>query len=555
MRCFGPRGVRRAIIMPPLMLRPSPFWIVVASLGSIMPVARAEDPPCPSQIAQLVGAAAQRRRSVRPPRTPAQPRSPSAAAGRATSMSTAAITVRRSAWTAMATLRGQRRGAPGRSARSTPTRSSTTPTNSSMRSDGHIDYQDPLVHVAGAGGSYSASAGRGIPRRAVRAAPARGARLGAGDVAHARGRAQPQGGDLHHLPLERPSHGSIKAEQHRARHAQTRSARGRDAQVDFMGVPLMYLPWVSFPLCSERKSGFLFPSIGNTSTSGLQLSVPYYWNIAPNADFTSQPIRYSKARRRPRRRPALPDRRASAASSTGTTCPTTAPSAAAAAACSFIDLAELPDDLRLTSSAENVSDPRYFEDFSQGPEGASTAFLERRATLSYRDEHWSIDGEAQQYQTIDYTLPSRRPARTHACRASPPTPTTLWDRMRCCTTASTPSWSTSSTPATLEPSRPAGARTSCRGVRSISPVPGISCARPSPGALRSTSSTPAARSSAALALAHAADREPRYRAAVRARQRLARPAQAHPRAAHAVPVRALPRPGPAAGVRHRVAGP
>ena len=36
--------------MPLFMLRSSPIWIVVASLGSIMPVARAQDPPCPSQI-------------------------------------------------------------------------------------------------------------------------------------------------------------------------------------------------------------------------------------------------------------------------------------------------------------------------------------------------------------------------------------------------------------------------------------------------------------------------------------------------------------------------
>ena len=48
-----------------------------------------------------------------------------------------------------------------------------------------------------------------------------------------------------------------------------------------------------FPLSNERKSGFLFPSIGNTSTGGLQLSVPYYWNIAPNPDFTFEPTEYS----------------------------------------------------------------------------------------------------------------------------------------------------------------------------------------------------------------------------------------------------------------------
>src|SRR5690242_12791719 len=39
-----------AIIMPAFMLRSGPIWIVLASFGSIMPFARADDPPCPSQI-------------------------------------------------------------------------------------------------------------------------------------------------------------------------------------------------------------------------------------------------------------------------------------------------------------------------------------------------------------------------------------------------------------------------------------------------------------------------------------------------------------------------
>ena len=47
-------------------------------------------------------------------------------------------------------------------------------------------------------------------------------------------------------------------------------------------------------MSGERKSGFLFPSIGNSSTGGFQLSLPYYWNIAPNADFTFEPKEYTK---------------------------------------------------------------------------------------------------------------------------------------------------------------------------------------------------------------------------------------------------------------------
>jgi LPS-assembly protein len=68
------------------------------------------------------------------------------------------------------------------------------------------------------------------------------------------------------------------------------------------------------------------------------------------------------------------------------------------------NITDLSDRLRLSVATENVSDTQYFQDFSQGPEGTSTAFVERRATLSYRDDHWRIDGEAQHYQTIDDTL-------------------------------------------------------------------------------------------------------------------------------------------------------
>src|ERR1700683_1574360 len=53
LRVFRPASLRRAIIMPPFMLRSSPFWIILVTLGSIMPAARAEDPPCPSQSASL----------------------------------------------------------------------------------------------------------------------------------------------------------------------------------------------------------------------------------------------------------------------------------------------------------------------------------------------------------------------------------------------------------------------------------------------------------------------------------------------------------------------
>ena len=61
------------------------------------------------------------------------------------------------------------------------------------------------------------------------------------------------------------------------------------AVIYFKDVPILGTPYISFPLSGERKSGFLPPSIGSSSRGGLEVAVPYYFNIAPNRDFTLTP--------------------------------------------------------------------------------------------------------------------------------------------------------------------------------------------------------------------------------------------------------------------------
>ncbi len=63
-----------------------------------------------------------------------------------------------------------------------------------------------------------------------------------------------------------------------------------NAVLRFQGVPILGAPVLSFPLTDERKSGWLPPSVNLDSKSGLQVSVPYYWNIAPNRDATITPL-------------------------------------------------------------------------------------------------------------------------------------------------------------------------------------------------------------------------------------------------------------------------
>nr|WP_136252565.1 LPS assembly protein LptD [Ningiella ruwaisensis] len=52
------------------------------------------------------------------------------------------------------------------------------------------------------------------------------------------------------------------------------------------GIPVFYLPYFAFPITTERQTGFLFPEIGSTSSTGVEYAQPFYWNIAPNLDTT-----------------------------------------------------------------------------------------------------------------------------------------------------------------------------------------------------------------------------------------------------------------------------
>ena len=69
----------------------------------------------------------------------------------------------------------------------------------------------------------------------------------------------------------------------------------RGAKLEFKGVPILYAPYFTFPLDDRRKTGFLYPNLGHTNDNGFEISIPWYWNIAPNQDATLQP-RYFTSR-------------------------------------------------------------------------------------------------------------------------------------------------------------------------------------------------------------------------------------------------------------------
>ena len=67
---------------------------------------------------------------------------------------------------------------------------------------------------------------------------------------------------------------------------ETDVGEARGVWVKFHGMPIFYSPFLTFPLSDERKSGFLPPRARVSGSSGVELTVPYYFNLAPNRDAT-----------------------------------------------------------------------------------------------------------------------------------------------------------------------------------------------------------------------------------------------------------------------------
>ncbi|MBS7806132.1 LPS assembly protein LptD [Variovorax sp. PCZ-1] len=75
---------------------------------------------------------------------------------------------------------------------------------------------------------------------------------------------------------------------------ETNVGEASGARLEFMGVPILGAPYLSFPLTDERKSGWLPPSINLDNVSGLEVVVPYYLNLAANRDVTLYPAILSR---------------------------------------------------------------------------------------------------------------------------------------------------------------------------------------------------------------------------------------------------------------------
>nr|WP_225984692.1 LPS-assembly protein LptD [Noviherbaspirillum aerium] len=183
----------------------------------------------------------------------------------------------------------------------------------------------------------------------------------------------------------------------------------RNTVVYFKGVPILAAPAMSFPLSDARKSGVLPPTIGTTNKGGLDVTVPYYFNIAPNRDLTLYPRLFARrglqlgAEARylgdtysgETRVEYLPDDRR-----TGTT----------RYAYSSTHTQSLSPSLFFNWNINGASDDQYPDDITRTRTAASQRLLPRDFSLNYGGSFWSASARASSYQVLqDPIVPIVRP--------------------------------------------------------------------------------------------------------------------------------------------------
>ncbi len=70
---------------------------------------------------------------------------------------------------------------------------------------------------------------------------------------------------------------------------ETGQGTAHNARLEVQGIPVLYTPYLRFPVDDRRMSGLLWPTFTNSSQNGLDVTTPYYFNLAPNYDATLLP--------------------------------------------------------------------------------------------------------------------------------------------------------------------------------------------------------------------------------------------------------------------------
>lgn len=175
----------------------------------------------------------------------------------------------------------------------------------------------------------------------------------------------------------------------------------RNVVLRIKDVPVLYLPYLSFPLSDKRKSGFLAPGLGSTNNHGFEILTPYYWNIAPHMDATLTPrwltdsgvmgmgeFRYLLDRGEGQANVEyLPDDDKFGNQDRSLI--------------GFTHKQAFARNANMFLTYNRVSDDQYLEDFGSQLRVTATRFLERRADFSYRGGWWNVGARVQDFQITD----------------------------------------------------------------------------------------------------------------------------------------------------------
>jgi LPS-assembly protein len=172
-------------------------------------------------------------------------------------------------------------------------------------------------------------------------------------------------------------------------------------------VPVLYMPYFSFPVDDRRKTGFLVPTIGSSNRLGSELETPYYFNLAPNYDATLYPrwmskrglmlggeLRYLGERQRLEMYgEILPDDKEESTER-----------GSERRALRFSHRSHLAPGLTTRIVTNAVSDNDYLGDFGNSQSITSARHLERVGEIIYRNSGWRLIGRVQSFQTVDENL-------------------------------------------------------------------------------------------------------------------------------------------------------
>lgn len=197
-----------------------------------------------------------------------------------------------------------------------------------------------------------------------------------------------------------------------------------DATLRVGKVPVLYVPWFTFPIDNRRRTGLLYPSIGSSGRNGFDWRQPIYFNLAPNYDLTLTPRYMSKRGLQldtefryllPHGRgdlqfsylpsDKLTDRGRDGEIADGI--PEDNRRAENRGMFRFNGTQDISDHWQARSSLVWISDPRYLEDSSNNINGFTTTFLKSTIGLYGTGRYWQAGITADRPTLADYTLTDR----------------------------------------------------------------------------------------------------------------------------------------------------